>query len=228
MSEQEVPQHDAEVPSLVAASRLRDLPVTARGARTREALVAAARRVFERDGFINARLADITAEAQCSVGTFYTYFDTKDEIFTAVMQVAQDDMLHPGMAPADEPENVPASLEAGNRAYVEAYRRNAKLMLLQEQVATIDLSFRELRLARGRAFTRRNAQWIKRLQDEGYADPSLEPTMTARALSTMVARMAYHAFALEEEGWDTEAIVEIATKLWLNALGIPADGSKRS
>lgn len=34
-------------------------PVTARGMRTRAALVAAARRVFERDGYIDARLTDI-------------------------------------------------------------------------------------------------------------------------------------------------------------------------
>ena len=36
-------------------------PVSARGARTREALVQAARDVFEREGFLESRITDITA-----------------------------------------------------------------------------------------------------------------------------------------------------------------------
>jgi len=228
MSESELQdQHD--LPTLVDPSKLREMPTTARGARTREALVAAARRVFERDGFINSRLTDITAEAKCSIGSFYTYFDSKDEIFAAVMQAAQDDMLHPGMPRVDsDPSNVAAILDASNRAYVEAYKRNAKLNLLLEQVATIDPEFRRLRLARGAAFAERNARWIKRLQDEGYADPDLDPSMTARALSPILGRMAYHAFALEDDSFDEDAIIETATVLWMNALGIPKDGSKRA
>lgn len=218
-----------DIPSLVDSTRVRELPTTARGARTREALVAAARRVFERDGFINSRLTDITAEAKCSIGSFYTYFDSKDEIFTAVIQAAQDDMLHPGMPRVDDDlGNVPGILAASNEAYIEAYKRNAKLNLLLEQVATIDVEFRELRVARAVAFADRNARWIKRLQDEGYADPELDPAMTARALSPILGRMAYHAFALEDDSFDADAIVETATTVWLNALGVPRDGSKRA
>ncbi len=217
-----------ELPTLVDSSRVREMPTTQRGIRTREALVAAARRVFERDGFINSRLTDITAEAKCSIGTFYTYFDSKEEIFTAVMQAAADDMLHPGLPRVDDDiSNVAAILEASNRAYVEAYKRNAKLNLLLEQVATIDPDFRRLRIARGAAFAERNARWIKRLQDAGYADPDLDPVMTARALSPMLGRMAYHAYALEEAWTDDDAIVRTATQVWLNALGVPKDGSRR-
>lgn len=228
MSDSHTAESGREIPSLVDESRVRELPSSPRGVRTRNALVAGARRVFERDGYINSRLTDITAEAKCSIGTFYTYFDSKEEIFTAVMQAAQHDMLHPGMARVDgEHSNVAAMLEASNRAYVDAYQRNAKLNLLLEQVATIDPEFRRLRLARGAAFAERNARWIKRLQDEGYADPDLDPYKAARALSAMLGRMAYHSFALEEQSLSVDEIVETATKLWLNALGIPSDGSQR-
>src|SRR5690606_26375608 len=217
-----------DIPILVDESRLRDPPTAPRGARTREALVAAARTVFERDGYINSRLTDITAEAKCSIGTFYTYFDGKEEVFAAVMQAAQHDMLHPGLPHVDESlENVREILEASNRAYVEAYQRNARLNLLLEQVATIDPEFRKLRIARARAFAERNARWIERLQEEGYADPELEPYPAARGLSSMLSRMAYHAFALEEHDMTAEEMVRTATRLWLNALGIPPDGSKR-
>ncbi|GAA2084942.1 TetR/AcrR family transcriptional regulator [Aeromicrobium tamlense] len=229
MSEAEAEDVVRELPTLVDTSRVREMPTTARGVRTRAALVATARQVFERDGFINSRLADITAGANCSIGTFYTYFDSKEEIFTAVMQAAADDMLHPGLSRVDDDlSNVAGILEASNRAYVEAYKRNAKLNLLLEQVATIDPDFRKLRLERGKAFAERNARWIKRLQDAGYANPELDPYMTARALSPILGRMAYHVFALEEPGMSEDAIVRTATRVWMDALGVPLDGSKRA
>jgi len=44
-------------------------PLTGRGRRTRQRLVDAARVVFERDGFLNSRLVDITDEAGTAVGS---------------------------------------------------------------------------------------------------------------------------------------------------------------
>ena len=219
-----------DLPTLVDTALLRDPPTTTRGTRTRAALVAAARVVFERDGFIDSRLTDITKEAKCSTGTFYTYFDSKEQAFAAVLSEAQEDMLHPGPPHSgDEERTVIEQLQAGHRAYVESYKRNAKLMFLLEQVAAIDANFRRLRLDRARAFSRRNCRWIRKLQDEGYVDPSLDPLMSARALSAMVGRMAYFKYAVEEPDWGSdELLVETATKLWINALGIPTDGSRRS
>ncbi|MCL3837641.1 TetR/AcrR family transcriptional regulator [Aeromicrobium duanguangcaii] len=210
--------------SLVDERQVRALPVTARGQRTRESLVAAARRVFERDGFINSRLTDIAREARTSIGTFYTYFDSKDEIFTAVLQVAQDDMLHPGLPRVEEdPQNIAAVLEASNRAYFEAYRRNAQLMVLLEQVATINPDFRALRIQRAKVFTTRVMRWVESMQESGVADRSLDPLMASRALTSMVSRLAYYSFALGEE-WDVDAMVETSTKLWFNALGMTLPG----
>lgn len=194
-------------------------PTTARGVRTRAALVAAARVVFERDGFLASRLADITAQANCSTGTFYTYFVSKEEIFLAVMEAAKDEMLHPGMPHVDTTDDPVAVIEASNRAYFQTYKRNAKLMMLQEQVATIDEDFRQRRLERGEAFARRNSKSIARMQEEGLVDPGLEPLMTARALSGMVGRLAYSSFALGEN-WSVDDLVETSTRLWANALGL--------
>jgi AcrR family transcriptional regulator len=137
------------------AVAVREPPRTARGARTRAALVAAARTVFERDGYLNARLTDITAQAKCSTGSFYTYFNNKEEIFAAVLEEAQEEMLHPHVREVTDSEDPVAVIEASNRAYLEAYERNAKLMRLLEQVATIDDNFRDLRRRRGELFAQR-------------------------------------------------------------------------
>ena len=52
----------------------------------------AAREVFERDGFLDARIADITATARTATGSFYTYFTSKEEIFLAVVDELSDEV----------------------------------------------------------------------------------------------------------------------------------------
>lgn len=203
----------------------REPPRTARGLRTRAALVAAARTVFERDGYLNARLTDITTEAKCSTGSFYTYFMNKEEVFAAVLEEAQEEMLHPHVrsmtdAPADDPV---AIIEAANRAYLTSYRRNAKLMRLLDQVAGIDDRFRELRYARSKAFAARNAESIRDLQARGLADPSLDPELTAMALSAMVGRVAFTVYVYGDEQ-PFEHLVQTLTRLWANALRLEVPG----
>ena len=199
------------------AAAVREPPRTARGARTRAALVTAARTVFERDGYLNARLTDITAQARCSTGSFYTYFNNKEEVFAAVLEEAQEEMLHPHVREVTDTEDPVAVIEASNRAYLEAYERNAKLMRLLDQVATIDDSFRELRRRRGALFAERNARSIRDLQARGLADPDLDPVIAARALSAMVGRTAHSVYILGDH-IDREQLVATLTRLWANAL----------
>ncbi|MGC5247629.1 TetR family transcriptional regulator [Gordonia sp. DT219] len=210
---------DDSLPPLAVTDGEKAPPVTARGERTRAALITAARRIFERDGFSDARLTDITAEAKCSTGTFYTYFDSKEEILDAVLALAHEDMLHPGLPHVETraQDDPYAVLEAANRAYFEAYKRNAKLRLVLEQVSANIPEFREKRRRRGQVFATRNARHIKDLQDRGLADPDLDPLVAATALSGMVSRMAYQAFALGDYA-DLDQMVVTATRLWANAI----------
>jgi AcrR family transcriptional regulator len=204
----------------VATPEPTSAPRTARGARTRAALVAAARTVFERDGYLNARLTDIAAEAGLATGSFYTYFAGKEEVFAAVLAEVQEEMLHPHVREMTDSDDPVALIEAANRAYLLAYRRNAALMRLLEQVATIDEDVREIRRRRGQSFAERNARSIRDLQARGLADPELDPLLAAGALSSMVGRMAYTAYVVGEQ-WDVEELVATLTRLWANALKIP-------
>jgi len=52
--------------------------------RRREAILAAARQVFQRDGFADARMQDIARRARMAVGTLYLYFDSKDALARAL------------------------------------------------------------------------------------------------------------------------------------------------
>ncbi|OZC86064.1 TetR family transcriptional regulator [Rhodococcus sp. 06-412-2C] len=212
------PESDGDLPN-------RELPITPRGLRTRSSLVAAARRVFEESGYLDSRLIDITRAARCSAGTFYTYFTSKEEILAAVLEQARDDMLHPGTERVDPHENPVAVIAASNRAYFEAYQRNAKLMALLEQVSNIDPEFRRLRRERADAFVRRNARSIEGLQNRGLADTELDPLLASRALSSMISRLAFNHFVVDAAGGraaaDYERLLETATRLWVNALRLP-------
>lgn len=221
-------ENDGEkAPPMAPLSHLRVPPATKRGARTRAALVKAARKVFERDGYLDTRLTDITKEAQCAAGSFYTYFANKEEVLAAVLLEVQEDMLHPGMARVEDADDPYAVLEASNRAYLQAYKRNAKLMALLEQVVQVEPEFRTFRSRRADAFVRRNARGIADLQARGVADREVDPMLASRALSGMVSVMAYNAFVLgerQEDGTpvDFEELVSTVTRLWANALRFPA------
>ncbi len=195
-------------------------PASARGARTRRKLVQAARLIFERDGFLDARITDITAQAGVAAGSFYTYFKDKHDVFAAVMDDVNEEMLHPRLRLLADRDDPVAVIEATNRAYLASYRRNAKLMALLDQVAHIDADFRRMRLRRAEAFARRNAQSIAHLQERGLADPELDPQLAADALSAMVGRMAHFRYVQGYGNASTQALAKTLTRLWTNGLGI--------
>ena len=211
-------------PSTAAPGRAR--PLRADAARNRQALLAAARRVFERDGFVTARITDIADEAGLAHGSFYSHFRGKEDALAAVLGEVGEEMLHPGpslaAAPGDEADPV-AVIHAANVAYLEAYRRNARLMALLEQVATVDERFAALRVERSEAFLARNARAIRRLQRAGLADPDLDPDLASLALSTMVSRSAYAVFAVGRQSVSVGELAATLTRLWANALGLSAD-----
>lgn len=200
----------------------RKLPHTERGRQTRAALLAAAREVFARDGFIATTTTSIAKAAGVANGSFYTHFTDKYEIFVALYRELQEEMLHPGIHDGRLDHSDPvAVIEESNRAYLESYRANAALMRVFEQVAAIDGRFRELRLERARAFEERNVRGIRRLQREGKADPTLDAELVADALSCMVSRDAYLTFAVGlRENVDFDQLVSTLTTLWVNALRI--------
>src|SRR5687768_14502723 len=55
-------------------------------ARTRQELLRAASRLFLRNGFVATSLADIAEEAGLTKGAVYSNFESKEDLFVAVLQ----------------------------------------------------------------------------------------------------------------------------------------------
>ena len=199
---------------------------TARGLATQAALVRAAQKVFERDGFLDARITDITATARTATGSFYTYFNGKEEIFLAVVEALDEVGLHPPSLDYvaekhDDVADLIADITAHHRVYLETYHRHAKMMRVVEEVTNVSDSFRRERTARAQPWIEASRDAIAKLQREGRADPDLDPLTAARALSLMLSRSAYVTFVLEEEGAEAiEGLAQTLTRLWVNALKV--------
>lgn len=71
-------------------SGLNKLPKTARGRRTREKLLRAAEIEFGANGFHAVGISDITRRAGVALGTFYVYFQSKEEIYRALVAYMSD------------------------------------------------------------------------------------------------------------------------------------------
>jgi AcrR family transcriptional regulator len=61
-------------------------PRTARGERTLRKILDAARDEFGQRGFAESSIVAITQRAGVALGTFYTYFDSKEAVFQALVQ----------------------------------------------------------------------------------------------------------------------------------------------
>ena len=57
--------------------------------RRRDEIMAAAKKVFARKGFHATTIADIAKEAGLAYGSIYWYFDSKDDLFHALMAVEE-------------------------------------------------------------------------------------------------------------------------------------------
>ncbi|WP_063058018.1 TetR/AcrR family transcriptional regulator [Nocardia sienata] len=189
--------------------------LTPRGRKTRDALLDAARRVFETVGFLDARVELIAQEAGVSYGTFYRYFESKDDVFGELSNRLFEDMHRREPAAADLS---PAErLIASNRSYYQAYRRNAPMMAIIEQVATFNEEFRRLRHEHRRQLIDRTARAIARWQSDGLVPAGLDPELAARAMSAMVDHTLY-LWLIQGEDADEEALLATLDQMCVGAL----------
>jgi AcrR family transcriptional regulator len=203
-----------------AASSAGPGPSTARGARTRSALKCAARQLFERNGFQDTSVSQIVTLAAVAHGTFYTYFESKEQVFAEIVGelftefAAVTDSLPPAGPDLSE------RIERTNRGYLLAYQRHGRLMAAVEQAATLSAALAEIRSASRVRWIARNTSAISRWQGRGLVDSSIEPRHAAEILGSMVDRTAYVAVVLDERT-DLEDTAVHLTRLYCNALGIP-------
>jgi AcrR family transcriptional regulator len=196
----------------------------------RARLLAAAREVFERDGFLDARVTDISAAAGVAHGSFYTYFASKTAIFRALLATTMDE-LYRSMGTSDEADGespavaadpvaaAVARIDRANRRFVAMYQHNTALMALFEQVTTFDPEVRALRQAARERMVGRVRHSVERLQADGLVAADLDAEYSAHALVAMVNGLVHYWLVMGAE-FDEERLVGTMTRLWAQSLGL--------
>jgi AcrR family transcriptional regulator len=199
-------------------------PRSRKGEQTRARLLEAAKRVFEDQGFLDARISDIAERAGMSHGSFYHYFDSKDEVFAEVVGALQESqslhsVIDSGLLDG-KTGSVRERLRASIHRSLEDYRDEARLMAVIEQVSRHHEGVRATRTERQRIYGVQAVESIRRLQHMGLADPTLDPVIASSALSGMVTRFAEMWLVQGLVECEFDDAVEQLTTLCISALGL--------
>jgi len=118
----------------------------------RERILDAAERIFARDGFFAAKVADVAKDAGVADGTIYLYFKSKDDLLISLFESRMERVnqtLAAAIAPID---TAPAKLLALIETYVG---------LVKEQPSTAEIMTVELR---------QSSKFMKEYDNPKFAD----------------------------------------------------------
>ena len=117
----------------------RTLQSKARQARNdlyRQHILEAAEQVFAERGFANAKLQDISALAEVSMGTIYAIFPGKDELFRVILDERSQQLLQvarDGAASSDDPR---AALAGLIEAYIDYFIAHPNFLRMHLRLGT--------------------------------------------------------------------------------------------
>lgn len=195
-----------------------------KGRRTRQSLLDGARRAFEKsDSYNDTRISDIVAETGCAYGTFYTYFDTKEQLFYELAVDVANEMYREN-ASRVRGDDLITRTDTGLRQFLLSYREHAAILTIIDQAAALYPDFRGLRRRIRDVFVDRNVANFKHWASEGSIDRTLDPYVAAHALVSMIDNFSYLWFVLEEP-FEEEVALATLTTLWTNALSMTSEAA---
>ena len=108
-------------------------PRTERGRKTLRRLLEAAAAEFGERGFHEAAITGITRRAGVALGTFYTYFESKEEVFRAlVREMSRATRAHVAEAVKSAPDRLAAE-RIGLEAFITFVRQHPELYRIIEE-----------------------------------------------------------------------------------------------
>lgn len=185
----------------------------------RRTILAAAKRVFSQKGYSATTVADVARAARLSYGTIYWYFDSKEELFDALMDAGEADLRARILAALDEAG--PALLDEALRTAVGATFEH-----FEDDREATRLLFRDSYALGGRFESH-----LIRIY-EGFID-DLETTITtgqrqglirdapsrvvAFALAALIAQLAYRRLSTDD-GLSAQALADFVVSLVMDGL----------
>jgi AcrR family transcriptional regulator len=195
-----------------------EVPLGRKAARTRAALLDAAREVFTEQGYSSTSVGDIAAKAGVSLGAFYQYFRDRADVLGALVGEGAQRMLEDASQvwrPTEGREGVRRVLHS----FVTHYRATSKFQKVWEEVTHVDGELAALRRELVRTYTAAVATSLRMGQHDGSVRADLDVDGAAVALTSMVDRTCYLRFVFDRQpGQGVEPTVDTLTDLWWAAV----------
>jgi AcrR family transcriptional regulator len=185
----------------------------------RDEIMAAAKEVFARKGFHDTTIADIAKRAGLAYGSIYWYFDSKDELFHALMAV-EEEALRSHLAAAV------GARQDGDGAAPFRTAVQATFEFFEADKATVKLLFRDA-YALGDRFEKHLGGIYERFIDdienviaaaqqrgEVVAAP---PRMVAYTLAALIGQLAHRRLSTDD-GVTAAEVADFVVTLTLNGL----------
>ena len=207
------------------AVRMTQIPTTPKGRRTRNRLLASARIVLARNGYVALKMIDVADEAGVSLGALYRYFRNKEDLFGALVGGIHEALFEASRAPGGELATDPrgALLEA-NRGYLSLYSENRDVMRALIEASTVDKRFRDVWWAMRNRHIDRFVGNLEAKCGIRMVD-GVPARLVAEAMAAMVEQCAYVWFAQEEQLNEHPVAVDdaarIVTRIWHDAFFEP-------
>jgi AcrR family transcriptional regulator len=120
------------------------VPKTERGRQTRDKLLEAAEIEFGEKGFHAAGISGITVRAGVALGTFYTYFESKEEIFEALVSFMNHRVRRWISERIEDAPDRMAAERLGFAAYIEFTRQHKGIYrIISEAEFVANRAFRD-------------------------------------------------------------------------------------
>lgn len=189
------------------------LPRTARGERTMRKILDAARAEFGARGFSESSIVGITQRAGVALGTFYTYFESKEALFQALvrdMSTQVRDAVGPVLA------NGTSRLDSERRAlaaFLRFAREHRDIYRIIDESEFVDpAAYRE----HYETTATRIAARLRRARDEGEIDASFsDGDLDVVGWGMMGANVFLGLrYAVWDES-DSDEVAEVMNRVWL-------------
>jgi len=202
------------------AARARAEKATRKGRQTDEAFREAARLVFARDGYLNAKISDIAAAAGRSVASFYNYYDTKADLLIALAEEFHAEATSMAVLPWHAGLDPEEALREAVAGFWRTYAKRRGELIGIFQAAMVEGRFRDRWLElRGEAIGR-IAGAVRAAQRHGYC-PGVDPVLTASALSAMLEHFCYIWLGQGGEKdvpFDDQRALDSVATIWVKAI----------
>lgn len=194
-------------------------PVSRRGQRTEEALLAGAQRVFAEQGYFNAKIADITKAAGRSPGAFYTYYENKAQLLDALLERFSLEVTEAALASrSEDPRD---RIRGSVAAYWSRFREHKGVIIGLFQLSMTEPAYArrwQAIRATGIAGIAREVDAAKRA---GLPDGQDSAVMASALLSMMESFAMTWLAGIGDAGVeppDDEAAVDVLAAIWHGAL----------